>query len=117
MMDISPDKQSSAKNFAEIVKILSALPNVELQRATSKKSAIYIQGASDYVQIVTQTLAEAGIDKSQIQIKEQTEADNRKRGYKKMEVSKVTFIARQEHPYKPGEIINIPIEFQFLTKK
>ena len=33
-----------------------------------------------------------------------------------MEVSKITFIARQEHPYKPGEIINIPIEFQFLTK-
>ena len=116
LMDISPDIESSAKNFAEIVQILSDSPNVELQKATSKKSAIYIQGASDYVEIITQTLAEAGIDKSQIQIKEQTEADIEKRGYKKMEVSKVTFIARQEHPYKPGEIINIPIEFQFLTK-
>ena len=116
LMDISPDIESSAKNFAEIVQILSGLPNIELQKATSKKSAIYIQGASDYVEIITQTLAEAGIDKSQIQIKEQTEADIEKRGYKKMEVSKVTFIARQEHPYKPGEIIDIPIEFQFLTK-
>ena len=116
LMDISPDIESSAKNFAEIVQILSDLPNVELQKATSKKSAIYIQGASDYVEIMTQTLTEAGIDKSQIQIKEQTEADIEKKGYKKMEVSKVTFITRQEHPYKPGEIINIPIEFQFLTK-
>jgi len=116
LMDISPDIESSAKNFAEIVQILSGLPNIELQKATSKKSAIYIQGASDYVEIITQTLAEAGIDKSQIQIKEQTEADIEKKGYKKMEVSKVTFIARQEHPYKPGETINIPIEFQFLTK-
>ena len=116
LMDISPDIESSAKNFAEIVQILSDLPNVELQKATSKKSAIYIQGASDYVEIMTQTLTESGIDKSQIQIKEQTEADIEKKGYKKMEVSKVTFITRQEHPYKPGEIINIPIEFQFLTK-
>ncbi|MFC2575154.1 MAG: hypothetical protein ACFNUS_03450, partial [Candidatus Saccharimonas sp.] len=116
MMDISPDLESSAKNFTEIVQILSALPNVELQKAASKQSAIYVQGASDYVQTMTQTLAEAGIDKSQIHIKEQTKADIEKRGYKKMEVSKVTFIARQEHPYKPGEIINIPIEFQFLTK-
>ena len=116
LMDISPDIESSAKNFAEIVQILSALPNVELQKAASKKSAIYIQGASDYVETMTQTLAEAGIDKSQIHIKEQSEADIEKKGYKKMEVSKVTFIARQEHPYKPGEIINIPIEFQFLTK-
>ena len=98
------------------MQILSTLPNVELQRATSKKSAIYVQGASNYVQTMTQTLAEAGIDKSQIHIKEQTKADIEKKGYKKMEVSKVTFIARQEHPYKPGEIINIPIEFQFLTK-
>ena len=65
-MDISPDKQSSAKNFAEMVKILSNTPNIELQKAPSKKSAIYIQGASDYVEIITQTLAEAGIDKSQI---------------------------------------------------
>ena len=116
MMDISPDKQSSAKNFAEIVKILSNTPNIELQKAPSKKSALYIQGAGDYVEIMTQALAEAGIDKSQIQIKEQTEADIEKRGYKKMEVSKVTFITEQEHPYKPGETINIPIEFQFLTK-
>ena len=116
LMDISPDIESSAKNFAEIVQILSDLPNVELQKATSKKSAIYIQGASDYVETMTQTLAEAGIDRSQIHIKEQTEADIEKRGYKKMEVSKVTFITEQEHPYKPGEIINIPIEFQFLTK-
>lgn len=116
LMDISPDLRSSAKNFAEIVQILSDLPNVELQKATSKKSAIYIQGASDYVETITQTLAEAGIDKSQIQIKEQSEADIEKKGYKKMEVSKVTFITRQEHPYKPGETINIPIEFQFLTK-
>lgn len=116
MMDISPDLESSAKNFTEIVQILSALPNVELQKAASKQSAIYVQGASDYVQTMTQTLAEAGIDKSQIHIKEQTKADIEKKGYKKMEVSKVTFIARQEHPYKPGETINIPIEFQFLTK-
>ncbi len=116
LMDISPDIESSAKNFTEIVQILSDLPNVELQKATSKKSAIYIQGASDYVETITQTLAEAGIDKSQIQIKEQSEADIEKKGYKKMEVSKVTFITRQEHPYKPGETINIPIEFQFLTK-
>ena len=116
MMDISPDLESSAKNFTEIVQILSALPNVELQKAASKQSAIYVQGASDYVQTMTQTLAEAGIDKSQIQIKEQSEADIEKKGYKKMEVSKVTFITRQEHPYKPGETINIPIEFQFLTK-
>ena len=116
LMDISPDIESSAKNFTEIVQILSDLPNVELQKATSKKSAIYIQGASDYVETITQTLAEAGIDKSQIQIKGQSEADIEKKGYKKMEVSKVTFITRQEHPYKPGETINIPIEFQFLTK-
>ena len=81
LMDISPDIESSAKNFAEIVQILSGLPNIELQKATSKKSAIYIQGASDYVEIITQTLAEAGIDKSQIQIKEQTEADIEKKGY------------------------------------
>ena len=86
LMDISPDIESSAKNFAEIVQILSDLPNVELQRATSKKSATYVQGASDYVEIMTQTLTEAGIDKSQIQIKEQTEADTEKKGYNKMEV-------------------------------
>ena len=79
LMDISPDIESSAKNFAEIVQILSDLPNVELQKATSKKSAIYIQGASDYVEIMTQTLTESGIDKSQIQIKEQTEADIEKK--------------------------------------
>lgn len=88
LMDISPDIESSAKNFAEIVQILSVLPNIELQKATSKKSAIYIQGASDYVEIITQTLAEAGIDKSQIQIKEQTEADIEKKGYKKWKFQK-----------------------------
>ena len=115
MMDISPDKQSSAKNFAEMVKILSNTPNIELQKASSKKSALYVQGTGDYVEIMTQALAEAGVDKSEIEIKQQTEADIEKRGYKKMEVSKVTFIARQEHPYQPGEIVDIPIEFQFLT--
>ena len=86
-----------------------------MQKAPSKKSALYIQGAGDYVEIMTQALAEAGVDKSEIEIKQQTEADIEKRGYKKMEVSKVTFIVRQEHPYQPGEIVDIPIEFQFLT--
>ena len=98
MMDISPNKQSSAKNFAEIVKILSNTPNIELQKASSKKSALYVQGTGDYVEIMTQALAEAGVDKSEIEIKQQTEADIEKRGYKKMKVSKVTFIIKQKNP-------------------
>ena len=119
---ISNDEESSAISFATFLAedILrrgsDSASSIILKAAPSKQRAIHIQGTESYVETVCCQLDKLGIDPDLYACKMESADDIERRGVKRLEVAKVTYLLRQTLDEDDTSVIYVPTEVQFITK-
>lgn len=107
LMVISSDSKQSAIDFANFIE--KRVDMFDLYPAESKTHPIFIQGSEEYVANVESELGSRGVDPSSYQTKAETRQEAERDGFRQYEVSKVTFMVKND-----GE--DIPVEVQFITR-
>lgn len=108
---ISNEVEDQARDFVEFLQTrIDKDPRLRLEKANSKKKAIYVQGAAGYVNAVRWEMWQRGFDIGRCEFHIQDDEGVKNRG-KKYQVSKVTFLMD-----RPEIDVSVPVEVQFVTK-
>ena len=107
---ISKNVKAQAHDFVKFLERIDTTPVLDLKKAASKSSAIYVHGTVDYVTTVRQEMEQRGFDIGRCEFMVQDDESVKQRG-QKYQVSKVTFLMDY-----PGLDKGVPVEVQFVTE-